>query len=380
MKKTCLFLFQILFPHLFFSTVHTVHLFCPLPSIPKSRIDQPKSAPRMEWTAPKPAASPSSPPLLWDWGGAADAAASGSSGEAPARRGGKERDGKRAKGEEGGGGEVRCQVEGCGVELGAAKEYHRKHRVCEAHTKCPRVVVAGQERRFCQQCSRFHALSEFDQKKRSCRRRLSDHNARRRKPQPDAFAFASARLPSSLFDDRRQISFVWNKASLSHVRPFTSSPWDSSSDFKLPHAKEIRELSTKVGTITGQVHLDNSHLSNAIPTLCHDKDELFPMKGPDTSITASKFDGAQDLQRALSLLSSGSCGLPDPVQQASRLIQFTGASENSGDFHSSHGGNSAPASCADEQHIAPQSQLVRFTMDANSYGYESTFFGVNQIN
>lgn len=111
----------------------------------------------MEWTAPKPASSPSSPPLLWDWGDSA-APASGSSGEAPARRGVREREGKRAKGEEGGG-EVRCQVEGCGLDLGGAKEYHRKHRVCEAHTKCPRVVVAGQERRFCQQCSRWARLS-----------------------------------------------------------------------------------------------------------------------------------------------------------------------------------------------------------------------------
>ena len=107
----------------------------------------------MEWTAPKPAASPSSPPLLWDWGDHA-AAGSGCSGDAPARRGGKEREAKRTKGEEGGGAEVRCQVEGCELELGTAKDYHRKHRVCEAHTKCPRVVVAGQERRFCQQCSR----------------------------------------------------------------------------------------------------------------------------------------------------------------------------------------------------------------------------------
>jgi len=182
-----------------------------------------------------------------------------------------------------------------------------------------------------------------------------------------------------LFDDRRQISFVWNKAPLSHVRPFSSS-WDSSSDFKLAHAKEIRELSTKVETTTGQVHFDKSRLSNAIPTLSLGKDELLPMKGPDTSTTASKFDGAPDLQRALSLLSAGSCGFPSPVPQASCLIQFTGASENSDDLHLSHGGNSGPASCADEQHIAPQPQLVRFTMDTSSNVYEPTFFGVNQIN
>ncbi|KAG8069934.1 hypothetical protein GUJ93_ZPchr0006g42391 [Zizania palustris] len=321
----------------------------------------------MEWMAPKPT-FPTSPPLLWDW---ADGAVPGSSGEAASAAPGRRGKEKRAKGEEGGGGsggggggggggEVRCQVEGCGVELGSAKEYHRKHRVCEAHTKCPRVVVAGQERRFCQQCSRFHALSEFDQKKRSCRRRLSDHNARRRKPQPDVFSFAPARLPSSLlFDDRRQISFVWNKAPLSH---------------------EIREISTEVGTTDGQNYLDKSHFSKSLPTLNPNIDELLLMKGPDTSLTASKLDGAPDLQRALSLLSASSCGLPDPVQQASCLIQFTGASQNNRDLPLSHGGNSALASCADVQPMAQQSQLGRFTMDANSNAFESNFFGLNQIN
>jgi hypothetical protein len=110
----------------------------------------------MEWTAPKPA---SSPPLLWDWGDHA-ATGSGSSSDAPARRGGKEREAKRARaGEDRGGGELRCQVEGCGLDLSRVKDYHRKHRVCEAHTKSPRVIVAGQERRFCQQCSRWVVFS-----------------------------------------------------------------------------------------------------------------------------------------------------------------------------------------------------------------------------
>ncbi|XP_008680892.1 squamosa promoter-binding-like protein 11 [Zea mays] len=180
-------------------------------------------------------------------------------------------------------------------------------------------------------------------------------------------------------DDRRQISFVWNKAPVSHVRPFTS-PWDSSSE--LPQAKEIRELSTKGGTITGQVHLDKSYVSTAIPSLTHGKDEPWPMKGPDMSIAASKFDGAPDLQRALSLLSVGACGLPDPVHQTSCVIQFTSASENSGDLHLSHGANSGLASCGDGQHIAsqPQAQLVRFTMDTSNSVYEPSFFSVNQIN
>ncbi|KAL6007811.1 hypothetical protein ACLOJK_033313 [Asimina triloba] len=49
----------------------------------------------------------------------------------------------------------RCQVEGCHVALLNAKDYHRRHKVCEMHSKAPRVVVLGIEQRFCQQCSRW---------------------------------------------------------------------------------------------------------------------------------------------------------------------------------------------------------------------------------
>lgn len=48
----------------------------------------------------------------------------------------------------------RCQVEGCQVSLVSAKEYHRRHKVCEMHSKASKVVVLGLEQRFCQQCSR----------------------------------------------------------------------------------------------------------------------------------------------------------------------------------------------------------------------------------
>jgi len=51
-------------------------------------------------------------------------------------------------------GAPRCQVEGCHAELAGAKDYHRRHKVCAAHSKAPRVVVLGAEQRFCQQCSR----------------------------------------------------------------------------------------------------------------------------------------------------------------------------------------------------------------------------------
>ncbi|XP_068656450.1 squamosa promoter-binding protein 1 [Aristolochia californica] len=74
-----------------------------------------------------------------------------------------------------------CQAEKCAVDLSEAKRYHRRHKVCEHHSKAPVVLVGGLRQRFCQQCSRFHELSEFDEAKRSCRRRLAGHNERRRK-------------------------------------------------------------------------------------------------------------------------------------------------------------------------------------------------------
>ncbi|KAI3818653.1 hypothetical protein L1987_12468 [Smallanthus sonchifolius] len=75
----------------------------------------------------------------------------------------------------------RCQAEGCNADLTNAKHYHRRHKVCEFHSKASTVITAGLTQRFCQQCSRFHLLSEFDNGKRSCRKRLADHNRRRRK-------------------------------------------------------------------------------------------------------------------------------------------------------------------------------------------------------
>ncbi|GMJ05261.1 hypothetical protein HRI_004195300 [Hibiscus trionum] len=91
----------------------------------------------------------------------------------------------------GGGGRVLppcCQVENCGVDLSVAKQYYRRHKVCEVHSKAAVVVVSGIRQRFCQQCSRFHELSEFDEAKRSCRSRLAGHNERRRKSSAESSA------------------------------------------------------------------------------------------------------------------------------------------------------------------------------------------------
>lgn len=77
---------------------------------------------------------------------------------------------------------VSCLVDGCTADLSSCRDYHRRHRVCEAHSKTPVVVIRGKDQRFCQQCSRFHSVGEFDEVKRSCRKRLDGHNRRRRKP------------------------------------------------------------------------------------------------------------------------------------------------------------------------------------------------------
>ncbi|CAK7322744.1 unnamed protein product [Dovyalis caffra] len=93
----------------------------------------------------------------------------------------------------GGGGMRCCQVEKCTADLTDAKQYHRRHKVCEHHAKAQVVLVAGIRQRFCQQCSRFHELSEFDETKRSCRRRLAGHNERRRKNAGESHVEASSR-------------------------------------------------------------------------------------------------------------------------------------------------------------------------------------------
>ncbi|KAF3618599.1 Squamosa promoter-binding-like protein 3 [Capsicum annuum] len=51
-----------------------------------------------------------------------------------------------------------CQAEKCSVDLSDAKQYHKRHKVCENHAKSQVVVVAGLRQRFCQQCSRFDHL------------------------------------------------------------------------------------------------------------------------------------------------------------------------------------------------------------------------------
>ncbi|CAI5483177.1 unnamed protein product [Closterium sp. Yama58-4] len=81
----------------------------------------------------------------------------------------------------GGRGVVTCRVDGCGEDLSSARSYNRRHRVCGVHTRAAAVTVDGNQQRFCQQCSRFQDMDDFEPGRRSCRQSLQYHNKRRRK-------------------------------------------------------------------------------------------------------------------------------------------------------------------------------------------------------
>ena len=48
-----------------------------------------------------------------------------------------------------------CQVDDCRADLSSAKDYHRRHKVCDVHSKATKALVGSVMQRFCQQCSRL---------------------------------------------------------------------------------------------------------------------------------------------------------------------------------------------------------------------------------
>ncbi|TKY60578.1 Squamosa promoter-binding protein 13B [Spatholobus suberectus] len=119
---------------------------------------------------------------------------------------------KRARALSNGTQTVSCLVDGCHSDLSNCRDYHRRHKVCEVHSKTAQVTIGGQKQRFCQQCSRFHSLEEFDEGKRSCRKRLDGHNRRRRKPQPEPLTRSGSFLSNYQ-------GTQWLPFSSSHVYP-----------------------------------------------------------------------------------------------------------------------------------------------------------------
>ncbi|MCL7036803.1 hypothetical protein MKW94_018244 [Papaver nudicaule] len=156
----------------------------------------------------------------------------------------------------------RCQVEGCHIALIHAKDYHRRHKVCEMHSKAPKVVVLGIEQRFCQQCSRFHVISEFDDSKRSCRRRLAGHNERRRKSSSSSDANSSRNSSSqeTRSTDGR-ISYISPSNGRVHsLLSSKSNSWVSPSDLSSRSSAALRELidENRAAVLARQLCLDSN--------------------------------------------------------------------------------------------------------------------------
>ncbi|XP_055813125.1 squamosa promoter-binding-like protein 12 isoform X2 [Solanum dulcamara] len=216
----------------------------------------------------------------------------------------------------------RCQVEGCNLDLSSAKEYHRKHRVCHSHSKCPKVIIRGVERRFCQQCSRFHSLSDFDENKRSCRRRLSDHNARRRKPQQETIQFNSTRLSSWFYDNRQLMNLVFNNGHLVHSKPTADSTWETSEVSKFTITRGLTLKPYKANSINEQSLMGGVKLSGTtemwtnasnLYSVSNDTTAEVFSQGVKETMFSLNMGVAPELPRALSLLSNKSSCEPEFV-------------------------------------------------------------------
>ncbi|CAN1838353.1 Squamosa promoter-binding-like protein 13B [Linum perenne] len=212
-----------------------------------------------------------------------------------------------------------CLVDGCTADLTKCRDYHRRHKVCELHSKTARVFIRGQEQRFCQQCSRFHPLGEFDDGKRSCRKRLDGHNRRRRKPQPVSLSMNSARL----FSDHQGTRYL-QFGSSSQIIPTTTppSPW-SMKTFK-PDDDTFLYSTTSAATTTTTNNNNQSTLNFIGSNINHsykpEAAKTFPfLQQPDSplhklSIPATIEEAAD---RALSLLSS-----PPPPPEISLMTHL----------------------------------------------------------
>ncbi|WJX72218.1 hypothetical protein P8452_56119 [Trifolium repens] len=154
-----------------------------------------------------------------------------------------------------------CQVYGCNKDLSGCKDYHKRHKVCEIHSKTSKVIVNGIEQRFCQQCSRFHLLAEFDDGKRSCRKRLAGHNERRRKPQVGIHSGRAGRLLQSYSDNRFQGSMLTSASFICQ----DILPSEVLSSEKCGTSNWWRPIKGEDGTGTGFRPLSSIPITNAHP-------------------------------------------------------------------------------------------------------------------
>ncbi|XP_024378733.1 uncharacterized protein [Physcomitrium patens] len=203
-----------------------------------------------------------------------------------------------------------CQAEGCKSDLSTAKQYHRRHKVCELHSKAPNVVAGGQTQRFCQQCSRFHSLGEFDDGKRSCRKRLADHNRRRRKPQP--YASAPGGTSAECIGIKNGEDNLSDSKSL--IIPLKSR--------SSPSSVSLEDSDEKPGSAGNNLHLRSSSQGYGRAP-CDDQHSSHS----EMQMTSQAMTGSDSLLSAMS-------SVPLMLQNAKRQMTMIGGTGNHGHDHS----------------------------------------------
>ncbi|KAF7108428.1 hypothetical protein CFC21_108912 [Triticum aestivum] len=246
----------------------------------------------------------------------------------------------------GGGSYPMCQVDDCRADLTSAKDYHRRHKVCEIHSKTTKAVVGNQMQRFCQQCSRFHPLSEFDEGKRSCRRRLAGHNRRRRKTQPTDVA-SQLLLPENQENAANRTQDIVNLITViarlqgGNVGKLPSIP-------PIPDKDNLVQIISKINSINNANSVAKSPPSEAI--------DLNASQGQqqDSSVqNATKVVDKQTVPSTMDLLTvlSGALGTSTPETNTS---QSQGSSDSSGNNKSkSHSTEPACVVNSHEKSIRP---------------------------
>ena len=134
--------------------------------------------------------------------------------------------------------ESTCQVPGCDISLAALKVYNQRCRVCADHLIAGEVDFQGIMRRFCQQCARFHDVSEFDGSKRSCRVRLERHKMQRQKRKRTSAAPPESGSKAPLLES-------YDRTSLPLKEPWGGLPQDQGA---LKHDHSLRHWQGSMGS------------------------------------------------------------------------------------------------------------------------------------
>ncbi|CAN4124627.1 unnamed protein product [Withania somnifera] len=207
-----------------------------------------------------------------------------------------------------------CQVHGCNKDLSSSKDYHKRHKVCDEHSKTAIVIVNGIEQRFCQQCSRFHLLAEFDEGKRSCRKRLAGHNERRRKPQFDAH-WGSRFLNMT---SQRRVPFLFPEifpGSFFHQETYEDN--NNSKHLKFEHKPfciSQLAMSVKTGQFPAKSIQHQYGVRSQDPSKVH----------TGATLSVQEFSNEQNSSCALSLLSSHSQNLLHNSTDISPTLRWMG--------------------------------------------------------